>query len=152
MQQLLFGGGLALDLDRLFVFTSATFGFFLLLLLIEQCLLLGLLCRDVLILEVLPVQVLNALALIDNGQEPIHRQFDLLNHRVTVELLAHLQRDDQVGAKLILLNQQHIPELVQVLMRLQAQLFGPPGSADAGPVAFVGKIVGEHLEILLCAG
>jgi len=110
--------------------------------------LLSFLRGDVLILKVLAVLIPELLALIYDGQEAGHGEAHLEQVRVAVELLGKLLRNEQVRLQLVLLLQEHIPELVEVVMILQAQLLCSPGATGRQVLSGVSLVAGEGIEVL----
>lgn len=70
--------------------------------------------RGLLVLEVLPVVVPKLLPLVYDGDQAVHAQPDLPEVVVHGEHLVHLDGQQSVAQQLVLLFQQHVPQLVQI--------------------------------------
>jgi hypothetical protein len=86
---------------------------------------------DVFILQVSSILVSQLFALVHDCEEAGHGQSDLHEVAVAVELLLELLADEQIGLQLVLLLEHHVPELVQVVVVLEPQLFRPPRAAGS---------------------
>ena len=78
-----------------------------------------------------------ALALVDHGEEARHSKAHLAKVVVAIEDLLHLLAHEEVGLELVFFFQQHVPQLVQVAVAFEAELFGAPRTAGLQLLALV---------------
>lgn len=87
-------------------------------------------------------------ALIHDSQQAGHGQSDLHEVAVAVELLLELLTDEQIGLQLVLLLKHYVPELVQVVVVLEAQLLGPPRAAGSQVLPLVLLEASQSVQVL----
>ena len=71
---------------------------------------------------------------------------------VAVEDLSQLDGHQQVTFQLVLFDQQHIPQLVEVRVRLKTQLNGFPRPSCLWSFALVSQELSKLLEVFLSSG
>jgi hypothetical protein len=89
-------------------------------------------------------------ALVHDSEEAGHGQSDLHEVAVAVELLLELLADEQIGLQLVLLLEHHVPELVQVVVVLEPQLFRPPRAAGSQVLPLVLLEASQCVQVFDC--